>query len=86
MKRVSLALLLAQCLGCSSMHAVTSDANKAVAAGAVLLAIGVALQTDISGIDSPKTGNIRDISGPVNTLHHLSPGTWRNAVRVIRYQ
>jgi len=84
MKQVLAALILAQCVGCSSMHTASKGAVSAVAIGATVLAVGVALQTDVAGIDSPKTGNIRDVSGPVGTLYHLDAGTWRNSMRVIR--
>jgi len=65
------------------MHTATSNANAAVATGAVLLAVGVALQTDVAGLDSPKTSNIRNLSGEINTLHHLDAGTWRRSVRLL---
>ena len=83
MKRVLLALMFAHCVGCSTVHDATASANSAAATGAVLLAVGVALQTDVAGIDSPKTGNIRNLSEPVNTLYHLDAGTWRRSVRLL---
>jgi len=85
MRKVLIALAIAYCAGCSTVHNVAAGANDAVAVGAVLLAVGVALQTDIAGADSPKTGNIRSLSEPVSTLYHLAPGTWRNTVRTMRY-
>ena len=83
MKKVLLAVALAQCVGCSSMHGASDSAGSMLAVGAAVLSIGVALQTDVAGIDSPKTGNIRNVSGPVNTLRHLDAGTWRRSARLI---
>ncbi len=78
MKKVLLAVALAQCVGCSSMHGASDSAGSMLVIGASVIAVGVALQTDVAGTDSPKTGNIRSVSNYVNPLRNMSYGTWRN--------
>lgn len=78
MKHVMLLVLLL-CTGCSSMHNAAQSTQEIVSKGAVLLAVGVALQTDIAGKDLPKTGNYRDLTGIVNMLGN----DWRRNARLL---
>ena len=78
MKHVMLLVMLL-CTGCSSMHNAAQSTQEVVNKGAVLLAVGVALQTDIAGKDLPKIGNYRDLTGIVNMLGN----DWRRNARLL---
>lgn len=84
MKKVLAAVLLAQCVGCSTIHGTSKHAVGTVAAGGVAMAIATSLQTDVGGSDNPRTGNIRNVSGPIGTIYHLDAGTWRNSIQVLK--